>query len=177
MEVWALGLFFSCVIFFLLFSSSSFLLVLTSLLFYVFFLLVGHWSNLCKEYFALHPLIVVMSATQQSQPFGGPPGPPSAPPMNIVQRLATVNEQTWLSMGNVYFACPYLSMPNSTLTSYITSYHRNACWVDEWQWSGDEMLWKRFTTQPIFNPGLVAYCLFMSSMRTISKSTHRPESL
>jgi hypothetical protein len=47
-----------------------------------------------------------MSATPQPQAFGGPPGPSSAPlpNINIVQRLATVNEQTWLSMGkNVYF--------------------------------------------------------------------------
>jgi hypothetical protein len=47
-----------------------------------------------------------MSATTQPQAFGGPPGPSSAsllPTMNIVQRLTNVNEQTWLSMGNVYF--------------------------------------------------------------------------
>ncbi|KAI8577619.1 hypothetical protein K450DRAFT_250900 [Umbelopsis ramanniana AG] len=44
-----------------------------------------------------------MSATAQPQAFGGPPGPSSAPlpAMNIVQRLTTVNEQTWLSMGTL----------------------------------------------------------------------------
>ncbi|KAG2176381.1 hypothetical protein INT43_005615 [Umbelopsis isabellina] len=42
-----------------------------------------------------------MSATPQPASFGGPPGPSSAPALNTVQRLAAVNEQTWLSMGTL----------------------------------------------------------------------------
>jgi hypothetical protein len=52
-----------------------------------------------------------MSAPTQPQAFGGPSGPSSAPlsAMNIVQRLTTVNEQTWLSMGNVYFISQHIA--------------------------------------------------------------------
>lgn len=79
---------------------------------------------------------------------------------------------TWTNKpGSVWVTCIFFSSQLLTVPSSNTLLDRNACRAYEWQWSGHEMFWKRFTTQPVFHPGFVTYCIFVPSTRTVSKGT------